>query len=167
MTTTRKSQPFEFVTLFTDGSSPSKMAARQIDGLLKAQAEALDAMESMMEGWLKSRRAGNSAAAKAVTKMAESDNINDALITYFDWLGSSVRRATEDATNMSEQCVSMAAKAFSAGQAAAAEAATKAAETGMAKPRAASRTTHKAARAEKAEAPHLERIEKIKTEHAA
>jgi hypothetical protein len=164
MTTTRKSQPFDIFSAFTETTAPSQIAARQVDSWLKAQAEVLNGLEAITDEWLKRRREGNEAAIEAVEKMCSCKDVNDMLVVYFDWLGGSVRRLTEDASAMSERYVSLAARAVSAGQAAAAEAARPAG-----KAPAAARPAPKARPAEKAEKPErIERVEKIvKTEHAA
>jgi hypothetical protein len=164
MTTTRKGQPFDIFSAFTETSAAPQIAARQIDSWLKAQAEVLNGLETISDEWLKRRREGNEAAIEAVEKMCGCKDVNDMLVVYFDWLGGSVRRLTEDASAMTERCVSLAARAASAGQAAAAEAAKT-----SGKAHAAARPAQRPRAAEKVQKPErIERVEKlVKTEHAA
>jgi uncharacterized FAD-dependent dehydrogenase len=104
------------MALMADNTALPQLIAEHTDGMLKAQAEFLDGFEKLTREFLDRRRVDNETAIKAAQKISGCGDVNEMLVAYFDWLGGTVRRLTDDTTAMSEKAFAVAASAAKAGQ---------------------------------------------------
>lgn len=115
---TAKKNPLqqEFMVIMTDNTALPELIRQHTESILQAQTELLEGFEEIANDFLDRRRADNETAIKAVEKIYGSGDMGDMLVAYFDWLGGSVRRLTDDAAALSEQAFAVAASAAKAGR---------------------------------------------------
>lgn len=143
MTAKKNPLPEDLMAALADNTALQQFVAEQTESLLQAQSELLEGFEEIASEFLDRRRVDNETAIKAAEKMYGSGDINDMLVVYFEWLGGTVRRLTEDAAAMSEKAFSVASAAAKAGRNGAS----------MAKPKAKPQPKRKAKPKRKAAAP--------------
>lgn len=105
----------DFFASLTENMALPQTIAEQADGMLKAQSELLSGMEAMARDWLERRREANEVAIRAAERICSSGDPGEMLVTYFDWLGGSLRRLTDDVTSFSEKAFAVTATATKAG----------------------------------------------------
>ena len=126
MTAKKNPLPEDLMAALADNTALQQFIAEQTESMLKAQSELLEGFEEIANEFLDRRRVDNETAIKTAEKMYGSGDINDMLVAYFEWLGGTVRRLTEDAAAMSEKAFSVASAAAKAGRNGAAQAKAKA-----------------------------------------
>lgn len=99
----------------TENMALPQTIAEQADGMLKAQTELLSGMEEITRDWLQRRREANEQAIRAAERICSSNDPSEMMVTYFDWLGGSLRRLTDDVTALSEKAFAVTASATKAG----------------------------------------------------
>ncbi len=143
--TARKS-PFEtdLFAMFTENMTLLETLAHHA-GMFKAQAELLNGMEEITRDWLQCRSDDNESATRAAERIFSSGDASEMLVAYCDWLGGTVRRFTDSATDLSEKAFAVTASATKAG--------TNGASAAKSKPKSAKpKSKPKAKAAQKAEA---------------
>ena len=105
----------DFFASLTENMALPQTIADQADGMLKAQSELLSGLEDITRDWLQRRREANELAIRAAERMCASGDPSEMLVAYFDWLGGSLRRLTDDVTTFSEKAFAVTASATKAG----------------------------------------------------
>lgn len=125
---TAKKSPLqqELMSILAENTALPQLIAQHTESILQAQAELLEGFEAIANDFLDRRRADNETAIKAAERIYGSGDVGDMMVAYFDWLGGTVRRFTDDAAAMSEQAFAVAASAAKAGRSGAALTAPKA-----------------------------------------
>lgn len=102
-------------TVFIENSALPETMAQHAGGLFKAQAELLDGYKEIARGWMEHRREDQESAVQAAERMYSCGNVNEVMIAYFDWLGGTIRRLTDNAAALSEKALAVTASAAKAG----------------------------------------------------
>ena len=105
----------DFFATLTENMALPQTVAEQADGMLKAQSELLSGMEAITRDWLQRRREANEVAIRAAERICSSGDPGEMLVAYFDWLGGSLRRLTDDMSSFSEKAFAVTATATKAG----------------------------------------------------
>ena len=115
---TAKKSPLqqELMAILADNTALPQLIAQHTESILQAHAELLEGFEEIANDFLDRRRVDNETAMKAAEKIYRSGDAGDMLVAYFDWLGGTVRRFTDDAAAMSEKAFAVAASAAKAGR---------------------------------------------------
>jgi Phasin protein. len=113
----KNSQPTDLFAALIDNAGLPQAAVRQADQWLRAHQDFLNGFERVAQDWLKRRRESNDEALEAVERMCGCTDVGEMLVVYSDWLGGSLRRLSEDAAALNEQCLAMATSTFAAGAA--------------------------------------------------
>lgn len=115
---TAKKSPLqqELMSIMAENTALPQLIAQHTESILQAQAELLEGFEAIANDFLDRRRVDNDTAIKAAERIYGSGDPSEMLIAYFDWLGGTVRRFTDDAAAMSEKAFSVAASAAKAGR---------------------------------------------------
>lgn len=113
---TERNSPFEadLFAMFTENMTLLETLAHHA-GMFKAQAEMLNGMEKITRDWLQRRRDDNESATRAAERIFSSGDVSEMLVAYCDWLGGTVRRFTDSATELSEKAFAVTASATKAG----------------------------------------------------
>jgi phasin protein len=113
-------QPFMFGTqpmLF--GAQFMRMASYPLEFWLHCQEAMLNAAGPMGEEWTKRRRAGITAALRALEELKSCDDLAEAAVIQREWMAGAMERLAADAQAMAEQGMTFSQDAIKAGQAAA------------------------------------------------
>lgn len=114
MTARKSPSETDLFAMFTENMALLETLAHH-PGMFKAQAEMLNGMEEITRDWLQRRRDDNESAMRAAERIFSSGDVSEMLITYCGWLGGTVRRFTDSATELSEKAFAVTASATKAG----------------------------------------------------